>query len=463
MKGKSLIWRPVSKEIEILPKHFLILQKRMTEFSHIAGFSQVDITPDRPLLLSGFASPPGRRGEGCLRPLMAQAAYFEDAEGEGSLVFAVDLIGFDAAWSMRIRRTLSEKTGVPVSRIILNASHTHCGPQTRCEEEFAAARDVDEAYRSRLEESLIAVGMEAYEKREACSVLYGEGVNRQVIYRRLWQEGGWFNRPNPEGEPDRSLPLLSCQWRDGRRLLIAVIAGHPTTASLPLYDPHYQGASRERIKEELGAETELMILSGLSGDSKMTNTAHGGKGWLGDLKEDVRIISLRVVADLLQALPELKPMGRWAFRGATETLALPLWHRPFGDLSPEEAEQKLSNPEEWKAWEAARAPETRPYEIGLFCWDEELRWVVTGGEVCGAYGKLFRDLWKEGQTVVLSYSQSMPSYIPTKRITVEGGYEGDHSFEYTASGVPLLRYHPDIEQCICDGVERLRAALQRRR
>jgi hypothetical protein len=427
---------------------------------HCAGFAQKDITPDYPLHLTGFGSPRVRLGKRGPRPLLAQAAFFAAAEGQGFLVFAIDLIGFDSNWALSLRRKLSEHLGLPVERIVLNASHTHCGPQVRCEEEHGALQPCDPVYREQLAHSLFTLGMEAFAQRKPCHASSAVGVNRQVTHRRLWRDGQWFNAPNPADEPDRTLPVLTCDWPDGRRLIVATMSGHPTTSAAPVYDSHYQGATRQRLKQELGGQVETMILSGLSGDSKMTNQNLSGKGWLNDLDEDIRLISLRATADILHALTGAASMEPWIFRSVSEIVPLSLWKRPFPDLAPEPAAEQIASHGKIKEWENARLSQTRAYEIDLVAWNDSLRWVVTGGEMCGGYGPLLRGLFDHGATTLVGYSQNMISYIPTERITVEGGYEGNRAFSITKDGSYFPPYHPDIEREIVACVQRLKNSLR---
>lgn len=428
----------------------------MISSSCTAGYADRNITPQTPLFLVGFANPPERKGKDIRTPLMAQAVCLQDEQGELALFFALDVLGFDRTWSKEVRSRLSENLGIPIDRIILNASHTHCGPQIRKDEKFAVFEPCDEGYRGWLAEQLIELGDECMKGRSSCRVSYAVGTNRQATCRRLWHDGQWLNAPNREGITERQLPLMECRWQDGRVLVIMIIAGHPTTAPDALYDAHYQGATRALMRRLYKSET--IVFSGVGGDMKMTNIDPQTGGWANDAALDVLSIAEQVEMDRQNAGRSLVQMAPWNFRSASTTVELPLWNRVIPDLSPEEAREVRLNRPQFQGY--SRRLESRSLEISVFAWNRNCRWIFLEGEVCGEYGSLLREIFDTGHTAVVAYCQSLLAYIPSAQIALEGGYEGNQSFAYVAENVDFPPYHPLLENEIIRGVKKLKEQLE---
>ena len=421
------------------------------------GYSDLDITPNSALFLTGFANPVGRKGHGVRTPLMAQAICLDDQQGGRALILAVDTLGFDASWARNIRESLTEKTGIPSDCIILNASHTHCAPQIRKDEAFGVVEPCDEEYRNWLKQSLVTIGCQASQQCAPCISKYAVGINTRATYRRLWIGDRWLNAPNHSQEPERHMPIMELHSDNGNIFLVAVIAGHPTTASDPVYDSHYQGALRKTFLEAHGIQ--LLILSGAGGDSKMTIPLSDCSGWSTDSEKDISTISSQLENDLQDARQHLAPMTEWQIHSASAHVPLPIWVRPVSDLSPQEANAWRDNANKAATWSDLEAG-CRTMEILVIGWNKECRWIFLEGEVCGEYGILLRNVFSAGETAVVAYSQGLLHYIPTERIALEGGYEGNASFSYVKPGETLLPCHPSTQSEIIQCTDNLRLQLE---
>ncbi|HKJ66551.1 MAG TPA: neutral/alkaline non-lysosomal ceramidase N-terminal domain-containing protein, partial [bacterium] len=95
-----------------------------------AGTARVDITPDSPMWMAGYAART-RPAEGTLQRLWAKAVAIEDASGERGVLVTTDLLGFPRSVSDTIRSRLQERLRLSRAQIILNSSHTHSGPVLR--------------------------------------------------------------------------------------------------------------------------------------------------------------------------------------------------------------------------------------------------------------------------------------------------------------------------------------------
>src|SRR5262249_15119890 len=91
------------------------------------GLAQVKITPERPVLLAGYASR-NKPFEKVEADLYAKALALEDRQGRRVVLVTADLIGSPAAVAEPVCTRLRDKAGLKREQILLNASHTHTGP-----------------------------------------------------------------------------------------------------------------------------------------------------------------------------------------------------------------------------------------------------------------------------------------------------------------------------------------------
>ena len=92
-----------------------------------AGIATVNITPDTPLQMSGYASRT-KPFERVNDELYAKALALEDSEGKRAVIITSDLIGFRASLAEAICRKIGEKSGLKREQILLTAIHTHSAP-----------------------------------------------------------------------------------------------------------------------------------------------------------------------------------------------------------------------------------------------------------------------------------------------------------------------------------------------
>ena len=95
-----------------------------------AGIGRVEITPDKPIFLSGYASRK-KPSEGVRQKLWAKAVALQDKSGNRVVIVGTDLIGLSRPVSERIGAEAARKFGLKRSQLMLNSSHTHSGPAVR--------------------------------------------------------------------------------------------------------------------------------------------------------------------------------------------------------------------------------------------------------------------------------------------------------------------------------------------
>ena len=97
-------------------------------------------------------------------------------------------------------------------------------------------------------------------------------------------------------------------------------------------------------------------------------------------------------------------------------------------------------------------PAAYPYPIHAWQLGSEMLLIGMGAETVVDYALRFKAEFGEG-TWVLGYADDMISYIPSRRVWDEGGYEGGSNlYEY---GRPAFRWAGDIEDRIAAKVHQL--------
>ncbi|MCA9055568.1 MAG: hypothetical protein KDA75_17120, partial [Planctomycetaceae bacterium] len=101
-------------------------------------------------------------------------------------------------------------------------------------------------------------------------------------------------------------------------------------------------------------------------------------------------------------------------------------------------------------------PTTYPYPVTLWNLGRQVRWVLLGGEVVVDYAIRIKAELEDMQTPerqvwVSGYSQDVMAYIPSRRVLLEGGYEGGGAMVYY--GHPTI-WSPNVEEQILAEVHR---------
>jgi hypothetical protein len=92
-----------------------------------------------------------------------------------------------------------------------------------------------------------------------------------------------------------------------------------------------------------------------------------------------------------------------------------------------------------------------PYSISVWHLGETVKIIAMEGEVPTELSLTMKRLFHEYQTVVLGYSNSVMTYIPTRKILREGGYEAEAYVLHGYRG-PFL---PETEDMILGAAVRI--------
>lgn len=420
------------------------------------GVARVDITPEGPIRLAGYGSRQ-TESDGILQHLEAKALAFGNDSQDPSLFITVDLIGIPGHVTAELRERLSKRIGFNPSHLVISSSHTHTGPEIGILlNHFGAPLPTDQLGRivqnlDKLIDKLEEVAMAALDDRKPSLVYRGQGevgfaVNRRVIQNNVWTGFGI----NPEGPVDHALPLLKITDREGViRALLINYACHGTTL----------GPNINKIHNDWIGETQRLLEQNYPGAIALVSIGAGGdanpepRTELEHTQNHAREIADEVDQLLSGSLQQLTqaPVGRY------QEIELPFAHVPNVDELIEQ-----TNDAGAKGYYARLAleriargesiPESLSYPIQTWKFGDDLTMVFLAGEVVVDYSLRLKKELENEQLWVTAYANDVPSYIASRRVIREGGYEVDSSmYSYDRPS----RFVEEIEDLIIETVHKL--------
>lgn len=396
-----------------------------------AGAASVKITPQSPIWMAGYAARK-KPSEGVAADLFAKALAIEDEAGRRLVIVTMDLIGVPRPLRDWLEARVRESHGLPGAALLLNASHTHCGPELRLsklegDQEKAAHAGEAARYAGELQEKLVTVTGEALKRLQPAKLEFLRARAGFAMNRRRPVAQGFSNAPNFEGPVDHEVPVLRVSDVQGAvKALLFGYACHNTTMGDYLIRGDYAGYAQQYLEEEHAGAVAL-FLTGCGADQ---NPYPRGKEE--QAKQHGRTLALAVEA-ALQTVP--RPLGgplAVAFQDVElEFAPVP----PKEELEKTAASQRVPDAgharrllKEWQETGKVRTTYACPVQVVRFGGDLIL--VALGGEVVVDYSlRLKREL--AGPAVwVAGYSNDVFGYLPSLRVLREGGYEGGQAMQW---------------------------------
>jgi hypothetical protein len=419
------------------------------------------ITPQRPIWLYGYANEKRfQPSVGVLDELYAHAIAFEDEGGARALIVAVDLCVPRGPLATRMRAAVSESTGLPHERIMINASHTHSGPaldQADIEGRFPVGEDdrqVIAKYTETLPGLMADAAEEAVDDLVPANLGWSHGEADFIANRRKLDEtGNWTGMgPAEAGPVDRTVPVLRVQKPDGSlRAVIFGCACHNVTLDPRnlLVSADYAGFAREAIERDHPGAIPI-YLAGCGADAN-TEPRGGRRQWVHVRRHGESLA--REVGRVLRDADFVSLNG--PLRTSMREIDLPLQT----GLSREELSRRADGPE-WENLNAsamlemldrgAELPETYTAPLSLWRFGDDLDLVGIAGEVVSEYAFRAAEVLPSEHGWVTGYSHEVFGYLPTAKIIEEGGYE-------TRGLVPpgIGYFAPEVEETVVDAIREM--------
>ncbi len=385
------------------------------------GAARIDITPRAPIRLAGYAQRVARTWE-VVRPLHARALAIGSGEADTVLLITMDLAKVTEEISDVVAEALWKKHRIERSRIALCATHTHTGPSLRgmklykdvtAEDLAAVAR-----YTEWLQDQLISVAGAALAARQPARLSWGEGRAGFAVNRRKIENGKWVGFGTvPDGPADHTLPVMAAKDSQGNLLAAFVsYACHCTTLG---------GAAV--IHSDWAGEAAMKVESSHPGAIALIGQGCGGDAnpWPRGSAEAASTNGKEIAAEVERLLAtSLRPLGP-VTATRYRRIELPLDRVGFTDAQRKTVSVEATVPTPVTAgWPS---PSAVPYPVQTWIFGKDLAMVFLGGEVVSEYSLRLRREMAPERLWVNAYANSVPCYIPSKRMYPEGGYEVENS------------------------------------
>jgi hypothetical protein len=418
-----------------------------------AGTASVVITPERSMWMAGYAAR-NKPSEGKAQDLFAKALALEDAAGSRLVIVTLDLIGIPRPLRDAVEKQAQEKYRLPPASLLLNASHTHCGPVVRSGGSVLYAlspeqgKDVDQ-YVAGLVDKLVALVGRALNDLAPAQLGYSHARAGFAMNRRLPTERGYQNSPYPDGPVGHDVPVLRVEGVGGKlRALLFGYACHNTTLSFYQFCGDYAGFAQQYLEEAHPGTTALFLL-GCGGDQNPYP-----RGNLELARQHGRALANAVEAALL---PKPRPV-RGPLRTALEHVTLDFAPPATRDVllkqleSTDPREQRRARHFLDELEKNGRIRSTYSYPVQAVQFGDDLTLVALAGETVVDYSlRLKREL--TGPPLwVAGYSNDVFGYVPSLRVLREGGYEAGGAMRFTTLPGPFA---PSVEERIVGQVHEL--------
>lgn len=388
-----------------------------------AGVAVVDITPEEPLWLGGYAART-KPAESTLLPLHAKALALRDASGKRAVLVTADILDFPKAFAERIRVRVESDYSLTRDELILGASHTHSAPIIGTSLKCIYTFDEQEeqklmAYADALEAKIVALVGQALENLAPATLYSGTGIARFAVNRRNNKESELTATTPLEGPQDHGVPVLKVARPDGG--ITAVVFGyacHATTLDGYAYCGDYPGFAQAAVEVSCPGATALFF-AGCGGDQN-------------PLPRRSVALARQYGATLAAAVARVleDPMTALEPRLATtyNEVDLALAPAPGIDELRKQAETAAGYQERClqalldRFEREGSLPSSYPYPVQAWRLGDQLV-VALGGEVVVGYAVAIKERFGQ-ETFVMAYANDVLSYIPTEEVLAGGGYEG---------------------------------------
>lgn len=432
------------------------------------GVAKVDITPQKFMPMSGYASRGAAHADGKLTDLWAKSLVVQDAAGEKVVVVTLDLIGIDQELSRKVCEQIAAAHGLERRQISLCTSHTHTGPVVATTLRpmhylllDEANRQLVDEYEKFLTEKIVEVVHLAFENLAPAKFTWGSGTASFAVNRRNNKEadvpvlraGGELKGPS-----DHAVPVLVMQQGDAPAAILFGYACHCTVLGTMQWSGDYAGYAQMELEARYPGAVAL-FWAGCGGDQNPLP-----RRTVELAQEYGKQLADGVAAALEQGL---KPVTGTVDSRYHE-IPLPLAKLP----SKEELQEQTKSNNVYIAARAAYHLErleqgiemspTYPYPVQVWKLGDDIDWVFQGGEVVIDYAIRFKEELGqeafENQNVwCAGYANDVMAYIPSRRVLLEGGYEGGGSMIYY--GLPTI-WGEAVEETIVAAVKKMHGELR---
>jgi len=430
-----------------------------------AGSASAVITPQENLWMAGYG---GRKApaDGKIHDLWLKVLVIEARDGHRGVIVTTDTLGIPQSIYNNVCAELKQKFDLERSQIMLNASHTHCGPVLRGalhdiyplnEERIAQINK----YSDELEQKLVNAVATAIKNMEPASLWTGQGHTSFAVNRRNNMEPDvpkLRKERSLKGPIDHSVPVLAVKDKEGKlKTVVFGYACHNTTLSIQQWCGDYAGFAQADLEAMFPGVTAMFYMGcGADQNPLPRRTIELAKSYGSRLAHSV---ADTVRLPMVELDPELKTeieivdikLGEPPSRKELETLAA---GNP-NNYRTRWGTRLLKQLNEGKPFRTSY-----PFPVQVWLLGKRQLWVTIGGEVVVDYALGMKKLFGDS-TWVAGYCNDVMAYTPSLRVLEEDipprkssrwGYEGNTSM--AVYGLPANRWSDEIEDKIVESAKR---------
>ena len=371
-----------------------------------AGFAKIDITPDGPVKLYGYAARKNY-SEGVHDPLSARAVVFENDGGKFILV-STDLGSFSRDVVPIFRKRIMEEFGLKDSELFLTTIHSHSSPVLSLDQETGDPKNIE--YTKHLQDKLMQLITRAFENLKPVLTATASGSSPVGSNRReMRTDGTIVLGRDPYGITDKQVLVMKITDTSGNPVgLLYDYATHSTSlgpANLKV-SGDVLGLSAQFTEKILGSEIVAPVFAGASGNIDPWYRVLPGfneePGWI---PEPVLLGTLlgEEVVHLFRNIKETFPGG-------------------IVGSSSEILECRRKKPSDNSAATAA-LPETVPVNITVARIGDDVAFVGFNVEMLTEIGMEIKKASPFKNTFIITHCNGYSGYLPTEELYKEGGYE----------------------------------------
>lgn len=412
-----------------------------------AGFARIDVTPPLGSDLSGYFH---RRAAKGVRDNLYLNAVAIGNEDDTLVLMAIDYIGIKLEYNIKIRKLITQRTGVPADHIMIAALHQHTAPCiANPESKLTALRDetfVDVLFRKFADAAQMAIDDMKDAEMSTAEAAVAEPI---AFVRRYFTTGGEVQtNPNTDvytlshrcAEADNTMRLVRLHREGANDIAIINFSTHPDVVSGEYISADWPGFTRRYVEEDLPGVSAIFF-TGCQGDSNHYDYFKPKNERLrnGDRYTHAKYMG-RTVADTVFAM--------WDKTSAAAGDAIFAHHTVLYNKTNTEGAEEYDRYKAWKEDNAAGRLGYKPHMTELAYANRIVRlrtapvfhpvpltvmgvggvaFVGFGGEAFTSYGYAMRALAPDKFVVCAVCANGYEGYFPTEEAFAQGGYEAKSS------------------------------------
>jgi neutral ceramidase len=372
-----------------------------------AGMAKIDITPDNPVKLYGYANRK-TNSEGVHDPLSARAVVFEN-NGKKFVLISSDLGSYGGEVFTTMQKSIMEKFNLKESEIFLSTIHSHSSPILSLSPERGDPSNIE--YTNNLQKKLLTVIGEAIKNLKP--VFTGTGIGYSPVgsnRREMRPDGSIVLGRNPYGPTDKEVLVMKIATPDGTP--VGAVYDY-ATHSTALGSKNLQisgdvlGISAQFVEKILGKNVISPVFAGASGNIdpwyRVLPEFNNEPGWI---PEPVLLATLlgEEVVTVFRGIKVVNPGGE--IKSSFETLQCPRKKQPENKNVPDNEKET-----------------TVPVNITVARIGDDVAFVGFNVEMLTEIGMKIKSGSPYKYTFIITHCNGSSGYLPPAELYKEGGYE----------------------------------------